>query len=266
MNSNTNQKNNNSITIDLENLQKQYSNLLTKYQSAVSEYISYLNSNKKNKFVSIKGKAYLGTGSAGSSTADTVQECIASCSQNSKCTGATFVSNQCQIRTGNSNIIASNNSNSYAIIPKEKQLLLNMENINDQLININKQISRTIQKGEPVYNKSQKLSREKTKELIQSYSKLLEERDNIKVMLNQYETLNDTNSETQIKINQNYYSYILLLILAVAVCFLLYKMTSSNSQPQFTSNIQYGGDLNNNVYLIIVIIIAVIFCTRYFSL
>lgn len=263
MNTNNSQNKGNSITIDLENLQKQYSNLLTKYQSAVSEYITYLNSKHKTNFVSIKGKAYLGTGSAGSSNAATVQECIASCSQNTKCTGATFVSNQCQIRTGNSNIIASNNGNSYAIVSKEKQLLLNMENINDQLININKQISRTIQKGEPIYNKSQKETREKTKELIKGYAELIEERDNIKLMLNQYEILSDVENENSIKITQNYYTYILLLILALAICVLLYKMSTGTTQ---TTNIQYGGDLNNSSYIFVFIIIFVIIGIKYFSL
>ena len=266
MNSSNNLTKSNSITIDLENLQQQYSNLLIKYQSAVAEYITFLNNddkNKKTKFAKIKGMAYVGTGSAGSSDATTIQECIASCSHNSKCTGATFVSNQCQIRTGNSQIISSNND-SYAIVPKEKQLLLNMENINDQLININKQITSEIQKGEPIFNKSQKKSRNKTKELIKNYVKLLEERDNIKNVLTQYEMLNDNEIENNIKINQSYYSYILLLILAVAICFLLFKMSTGGSQS-VTSNIQYGGDLNSNVYIIVFIIIIIMIGVKFFS-
>jgi hypothetical protein len=250
----------NSMTIDLENLQQQYSNLLIKYQAAVSEYVTHLNDNtsktKPNELIDIKGMAYLGTGSAGSSDATTVQDCIASCSNNSKCTGATFVSNQCQVRTGNSSIISSNND-SYAIIPKEKQLLLNMENINDQLIHINEKITIEIQKQEPKFNDSQNSSREKNKELIDSYSKLLEERDNVKTMLQQYETLNYNEVENNIKINQNYYSYILLLILAVAICFLLFKISTGGSEST-VSNIQYGGDLNNNCYFIIFIIIVII--------
>lgn len=267
-NNNISNQKSNSITMDLENLQQQYSNLLIKYQSATSEYVTYLNknaNNKKNQFVSIKGKAYLGTGSAGNSTADTVQECMASCAHNSKCTGATFVSNQCQIRTGNSSIISSKN-NSYAIVPKEKQLLLNMETINNQLISINKQITNKIESGQPIYNKSQKKSREKTKELISNYTKLLEERENIRKTLNEYETLSSVENENNIKINQNYYTYILLLILAVAVCFLLYKISTSGTPAPYVSNIQYGGDLNNNTYLIVVGIIIIIIGIKYFSL
>ena len=88
MNSNENQ-NSKSITIDLENLRQKYSNLLIKYKAAVTDYVNYLNvqsqqqcsdpsannTNCKNneKLVSIQGKAFNGTGSAGQSTATTLE-------------------------------------------------------------------------------------------------------------------------------------------------------------------------------------------------
>ena len=40
--SQTEQSKNNSATMDLENLQKKYSNLLAKYKSAVNEYTNFI--------------------------------------------------------------------------------------------------------------------------------------------------------------------------------------------------------------------------------
>jgi hypothetical protein len=214
-------------------------------------------------YVNIQGTAYTGTGSAGQSYATTLQDCEAQCSTNSNCTGATFVSNQCQLRIGDGPIIPSS-SNSYSIVPKGKQLLLNMENINEQLINTNKQIRNKIKVGEPVYYNFKGKVDEKSNELQKNYNELLEERKNIETLLDEYNTLDRTEGENQIKITQNYYSYILLCILAVAVIFLLVKI----NVPSQTSTIQYGGELGINayfiLYIIIVAIIIVKFSTNYF--
>ena len=114
---------------------------------------------------SIKGMAYTGTGSAEQSTANTLQECEAACSSSSSCTGATFVAGKCNLRIGDSPIIPSTDD-SYAIVPKGKQLLMNMEDLNRQLINVNKLITNKIDLGEPVYNDLQTKNNEKAKELI----------------------------------------------------------------------------------------------------
>ena len=260
---------NNSITMDLENLQQKYSDLLIKYKAAVSEYILFLNNESKKsrqdqpELVSIQGQAYIGTDSAGQSSAKTLQDCIASCSSNSKCTGATFISNKCDIRTGDSEITPSTND-SYAIIPKSKQLLLNMENINQQLLIINKEINDKIQIYQPQYYENNKMGKQKTQELLAHYENLSKERETILKMLNQYEILDRTEEQNQIKINQNYYTYILLTILAIAIIYLLYKASFIN----MPSTVQYGGDLGIGTYYIIFIIILIIislnFYFRYF--
>lgn len=338
MNSNKNE-NSHTITMDLENLRQQYSNLLIQYKRAVSEYINYLNIQSQQpcdgytadskgidqkcynyiwkksgcgsgtiqpapsansswalgqtlngliydswswatltdtthregcygsstnyntssapnyninneELVSIQGQAFNGTGSAGQSTATTLQDCIASCASLNTCTGATFISNKCELRTGDSPIVPSSQK-SYAIISKGKKLLLDMENINQQLLDVNKQLVNKIKKAEPVYDKMNSDTTSKNIELIQNYEKLLEERRNIVKILNEYETLDNTQNENEIKINQNYYSYILLLILTIAVIFLLYKMFSTKTFPVQVSSVQYGGKLGLNAYYMV---------------
>lgn len=266
MNSNNSNKNNttNSNAMDLENLQQKYSELLVKYKAAVSEYILFLNNSSSDsntpQFVSIQGQAYLGTGSAGQSTATNLQDCIASCSSNSKCSGATFVSNKCDIRSGDSSIITSSND-SYAIVPKSKQLLLNMETLNQQLLVINKEINDKIQIYQPQYYTNTEEGKQKRLELIKNYVELNQERNSLTELLSQHDTLDSVDDENQIKINQNYYSYILLMILVIVIFFLLYKMSSTS----VSSNVQYGGSLGLQTYIIILIMILIIIAINYFT-
>ena len=264
---------NNSITIDLENLKTIYSNLLISYKAAVSEYISYVNQQSQNtclngsqnctpEFISIKGQSYNGTGTAGDSSANTLEDCIASCSSTSGCTGATFNSNQCTIRTGDSDIVPSS-YDSYAIIPKGKQLLTNMETINQQLLTINQQLVQKINQTTPTYYQNYLQSNSNNDELIQNYLSLLDERNNITELLNEYETLDDTEVENDIKIKQNYYTYILLFIIVILIIIVLCIFFSPSKNV--TNNIQTGGDLNKNTYYVIFAVMLVIVIINYFS-
>jgi hypothetical protein len=264
-----NQKENksNSTTIDLEKLQQKYNTLLAQYKSAVYEYTNFL-SQQANKpkntqmLVSIKGYAFNGTGIAGQSQATTLQDCEAECAKLSNCSGATFVSNKCLLRSGDSPIMLSSQG-SYAIILKSKQLLLNMEYINQQLMAINKQIVNKIKTSEPKYYKYASESSKNTQELINNYDYLTSEREKILNLLRQYETLDEAENQNQIKINQNYYSYILLSILAIAVIFLLYKV-SIPSIPSSQPVVQSSGELGISAYYIVFFLIFLTLGIHYF--
>jgi NADH:ubiquinone oxidoreductase subunit 3 (subunit A) len=263
-----NEEKSNSITLDLVTLQKNYSNLLIRYQTAVADYMNFLNNQEDQTYVNLQGYSYLGTGSAGQTSATTLQDCQSACHANSACTGATFVSNTCLLRTGDSSIIPSD-KNHYAIVPKVKQMLMNIENLNQQLINVNKQIADKIYEGQPVYYSIDSEVGKQSKELIQNYENLIEERDNIKNLLKEYETLDNTESENQIKINENYYSFILFFILAGVIIFFITKLSSGVSNTP-TQSVKYVGELGINAYIIlfilIIIIIIINFLLKYFYL
>jgi len=277
-NSNNNNNNNNleneieetnTITMNLENLQQLYSNLLISYQQAVANYVNYLNnltSNGSNdQYIALQGQSFSGTGTAGESNATSLPSCIASCSNLSTCTGATFVSNQCLIRTGDSPIVPSS-QDSYAIIPESKSLLLNIENINNQLIFVNQQITNIMSNANPLYASQVSQRFQKQQTLISNYEKLMEERKKIQDLLKEYETLDNTASNDKIMINRNYYTYILLLFLAIAVIFILYKIALpiSKTTAYTGETIQYGGDLGMNAYFIVFCIILFLFVVNYF--
>jgi hypothetical protein len=270
----TQNKNNNtdSSIIDLEKLRQQYSKLLIQYKASIANYVTYLNersknantntdTNTNNTLIAVKGMAYVGTGSAGESTATTLQDCIASCSNSKTCAGATFIASKCTIRTGETTPIASS-SDSYAILPKGKQLVLQMEQLNQQLLDINKQITKKNAELVPFYKKTTFVNDVKTQELVNNYNKLVEERQNIEEALNEYNTLDNAENEHQIKITQNYYYYILLVIAVIALIVLLYKYSSTSSSSSYA--IQNGGDLGSTSYYITFGLIAAVIALNLF--
>jgi hypothetical protein len=239
----------------------------TKYNTSTSPDFNI----NAQSFATIKGQAFNGTGMATSdmnwnrwnqaSKATTLQECIASCSTSPNCTGATFVSNKCNIRTGDSPLISSS-PDSYAIIPKGKQLLFNMEDINKQLLDVNTEISNKIEVSEPIYDVISEESYLKNKELIDNYEELLEERRTIEETLKEYETLENAENENQIKTTKNYYTYILLLIIALAIIIFLYRMFGSGN-AQVRPIIQSGGELGSNAYYIVFGLIIFVIILRW---
>lgn len=259
-----------SVTMDLENLKQQYDNLLSSYQQAVSNYINYLNYASTNKnynpYSSMKGYAYNGTGTAGESKATTLENCTYACSTSPLCSGATFVSNQCLLRSGESPIVPSS-YDSYAIVPEGVKLLFNIENINQQLINVNQQITSIMDNSNSLYDSQVEDRTDQQQTLLQNYKELSLERDKILSLLKDYETLDNTISNDDITIKSSYYTYILLLLIVIASGFILYKLSYSSSNTSITiPAIQYGGDLGMNSYLIVFIItIITLLFIKYFK-
>ena len=251
-------------SMNLENLQQQYSNLLLEYKQSVSDYIGYLNTKAPgiNEFVSMKGFAYNGTGNAGQSDANTLATCQASCASIGGCSGATFKSPLCATRSGESPIIPASND-TYAIIPREKKLLLNMKDINDQLISINDQITNNIKSNQAVYYKNQDKVQQNVQNLSDKYTQLREENEKLVKMIHEYETLNAENSQDLIKVNQNYYYFLLLTFIAIFVIFILFRISlQSHILPSF----QFGdGILGGKAYYVLFVIILIIISIHYFT-
>jgi len=270
--SQTEQSKNNSATMDLENLQKKYSNLLAKYKSTVNEYTNFLseqaiNPDKKPSFSTSKGYSIIGSEIIGQNKSQTLQECEASCAKLSNCTGATFITpkgnEQGCVLSGGDIRRVEDQEHVYAVITTGKQLLLNMESINEQLIATNKEIVNKIKQVEPEINKNVNEMSSKNQELVNNYKDLMEERDEISKLLKDYDTLDSAEDENQIKITKNYYSYILLLIVAIAFIFLLYSISFPSygqspygPSPYGTGSYgQFYGGTGSNAYLIVLLLL-----------
>jgi hypothetical protein len=94
--------------------------------------------------------------------------------------------------------------------------------------------------------------------LINNYKQLTQDREKITQLMNEYQTLEEQQIQGDIKINQNYYSFLLLIALAIIILFMVYNLSGS------TPSIQSGGNLSSNAYYYVFGIILVVFCIIYY--
>ena len=223
----------------------------------------------------IQGQAFWGTGPIGSQDPYTgiasVNDCSALCSSTANCTGATFNPSDhgqpmCWLRSGDGNPIPAL-PNDYAIIPKSLQLLNIVDSINQQLITVNTIILKNITNGQPIYNSEANARENKAQELLQNYTNLQKEREAIKKQIDKYESLDEAQIEGNMVINENYYSFLLLigvviLILIFMYYFAVYFPRKTTIFPSFQTG---GGELSTNVYYLIFIMIVLTILVIYYQ-
>lgn len=259
-----------SIVLNLESLTKNYQTLLIEYQQAVVNYINYIKEktdvsnnivDNGDAMVTIKGVQYWGTGGISQNNAKTINECKAACVAASGCTGAIYNATDyaqpmCWLRSGESNIRVGK-ENDYSIIKKEQYLLSIIQSINEKLTSINQQIMEITNAAQPVFETTAQESQYQKSTLINNYKQLTQDREKIAQLMNEYQALEEQQIQGDIKINQNYYSFLLLIALAIIIIFMLYNLSGS------TPSIQRGGNLSSNAYYYVFGIMLLIFCIIY---
>jgi hypothetical protein len=199
---------------------------------------------KKQEMVTIKNATYWGTGPIAQNNSATLQECSASCASTTGCTGATFNATDsakpmCWLRSGDTDITGGKDSD-YAIVPKGKQMLMIVQKINMRLSEINQQIQKITKNGQETYDSQTPERKTNMAELARQYIQLNEEREKIDNTINEYQTLDQQQIQGDLTANKNYYSFVLLLLLAIVIIFALFTIgLSFNSQTN--SSVLSGG-------------------------
>ena len=213
-------------------------------QYMLSNCAKSCNAPKKPKMVTIKNATFWGTGPIAQNNSATLQECSASCAMTDGCTGATFNATDsakpmCWLRSGDTDITGGKDSD-YAIVPKGKQMLMIVQKINMRLSEINQQIQKITQNGQETYDSQTPERKTNMAELARQYIQLNEEREKIDNTINDYQTLDQQQIQGDLTANKNYYSFVLLLLLAIITIFVLYKVGFSfNSETN--SSVLSGG-------------------------
>lgn len=244
----------------------------TKYNTATS---ADYNINKPT-LTSIQGQTFWGTGQAGSQSVYTggdLEQCKALCAKTSGCSGATFNPSghqqpMCWLRTGEGDL-AKGLDTDYAIIPEAKQYLMVIASINKKLLETNRKIQAINKKAIPEYDMLKQQNESQDNKLLQNYSHLNIERKKIQSLLNQYETLDKSETQGTLEVYQKYYTFILLLIIAIGIMILFYKFsgmfTTAENNVSASSYIQQGGELPPSTYMFVLIIIIAIILVNYFT-
>jgi lipopolysaccharide export LptBFGC system permease protein LptF len=213
----------------IQSLSNQFNTILSEYQSTYNDFINTINSDD-NSFTTVDNNAFNGSNIINTTTATNVSDCSTFCSSNTSCSGATFTSNNnnCTLSSGNGNIIKT--INSTAIVKKAMYYSYQLQNLNQQLIDINEEINNNINQSYNSYQKNLNEVSERDQALQQNYIVLTEERENIKRIVREYETLNSAQENGDINATMNYYNYIILVFIVLLLIFLLLRFSISSEQ------------------------------------
>lgn len=223
--------------MSFQTLSDQFNSVLSQYQNTYQEYISSLNSSS-NTLVTVPNSSFSGQNIINTLQNSSVEDCQASCSSNTSCTGATFntSNNSCTLSSGSGNIVATKNYT--AIVQQGLYYSYKLQQLNTQLNSINQQMESLASSSETQYQQNQQTNQSKTQVLQQNYNVLNQEREEINKMVANYETLNQAYEEGSINVTSNYYSYIVLLLITLLLIFLLVKFSFNGEQRGGGSNLK----------------------------
>ena len=235
----TTQDNENISTIlTLESLQKEYENTMILYQQAQTNYNSALNgvvsrttssnvvtSNGK-RYVLVPSKVFWGTGAIQQQTVSTVDACVALCSADSKCTGATFDSSakSCWTRSGNAGLV-SGSATQTAIVSELVNAANTLDTLNRKLIRLLKKMNN-INKTTTVKLQSTTDNNLSTNNMYlgTKYQSLMADRENINNILKEYGEINVKNENQNMYLYQNQTSYMFWSLLSVIFIIIVVKL------------------------------------------
>jgi hypothetical protein len=217
------------MSSQMEILSNQFNNLLTQYQNTYQDFVNTISSDN-NTFTSLDNSAFVSSNNISTIQNSSLNNCMTSCSSTQSCSGATFDNNQntCTLSSGTGNII---NSQSQTAIVKQALYYSNqLQQINNELMNINNSMMNLANSSASSFQQTKQTNQKKGQILQQNYNTLEQEREEIAEIIRQYETLNSAYENGNINVTSNYYSYILYLIIAIFLFFLLIKFNLTSQQ------------------------------------
>jgi hypothetical protein len=188
------------------------------------------NNNKKNsegEYVALKGKAWWGENKLDEGDAETQEECEAMCSNDKSCSGATFnpVKKYCWTRKGDG-AISTGEEDEYALVPKQTMSLLMMKGLNQQLIELNTEISNEINNITPKVKEQQEENAMKQEQLSNNQSTLEEQKTKIKRLLKDTNELEKESNDFYLFANQE---NIWIRFWILATCLILFIVLTQMS-------------------------------------
>jgi len=137
-------------SLQIEQLQQEYENTLIKYKQAYLDYMAAIENSKEYKYKETPGKIFYNyTKSINTKKVNSINECEALCSADSKCAGGTMYSGGCYISGGPNQYGDNNYGDAYTAFekPSLSQYKANLDLLDSQLVNLNTQIQQAIGKN-----------------------------------------------------------------------------------------------------------------------
>lgn len=212
--------------VQLEALEGQYKTKLTQYESAYATYISSLQQDSNtNSFVVLPGKSYAGPNIISDTPDSTLTMCEASCKANPLCGGASFnsISNVCKLYGGNGGLRPGATSDN-AIITNIKKNIFDLETLNRELLMIHQKIADLYSKMQPLVGQHMETINTNGEELSNRYSLLMDEKNKIKRLQDEYKDVNKSYTDQSLMVEQRNYTYYLWFIFCIVSILLVIKL------------------------------------------
>jgi hypothetical protein len=224
-----------SSTTQIQNLNTKFNDILSEYQNTYQEYLKTIDSSS-NDLTMIDNFAYNGGNSISQTPATGADDCLTSCQNTSKCTGATYdASGQlCSLTSGQGKIIKSNGST--AILQQSALYSYKLQELNSQLINLNKEISNNIAGSYSGYQQQQDNQQQQQQTMQQNYQVLEQERDEINRMVRQFQNLDGAMENGEINVTMYYYNYVILTFIVIILIMLLIKYSFAGATQRGGGN------------------------------
>jgi hypothetical protein len=173
---------------------------------------------KNIKYVSLKGRAYWGTGILKEGNVDSENECKALCSSDPLCTGANYNvgTTNCQTQSGKGDI-SPGLGDDVALITEVTQNANTVQQLNDKLTDLNLKIGEALNKIIPEVKEQMNEKAEKQGTLQAVYSQLLQDRKNIDGMIKEYRMIDQQYKDNTIYIDQAHSANMLWFIFAIII-------------------------------------------------
>ena len=170
------------MSLQLRELSHQYNELLTEYKDTYKKYIDVLN-NDNNDFTTVEDASFIGKNNLSVLDNTSLSRCENACLENKLCSGATFNTtlDNCILNSGSGNIVHSNKS--IAIVEQVIYYSYRLQELNSQLLVINKQMMDISKNMYTKFNETQKQTQEHEEILQNNYTTLNDERFEIEKII-----------------------------------------------------------------------------------
>lgn len=244
--------------MSIQTLINKYNSILVEYKKTYQDYINSLNLNSSDLYT-VPNTYFNGEDILSVTQGSSVSSCKSSCLANNSCSGATYNSkyDKCAMNSGDGDLVEY--PNSIGIVHPAVYYSYKLENLNDQLISLNIQISNLISADQTKYIQNLPDIQQHQQIIQQNYHNLNIDRAKIQRMLYSYKQLNQNYDESELVLTSNYYTYIGLFLITILLVFLLIKFSMSGQQSGG------GNNFKNEAIFLFSIMVVFLFLSNFFK-
>ena len=254
-----NQNKKENMALKIKSLESEYETVLRQYEEAYQTYLTYIddgaNSSSSEEYTQLKGRAFWGTAGVKEDAADSAEACQDMCAAAETCTGATFNSNKryCWMRSGESAIVTGREAD-MALIPKSRELLLQLKFYNTKLIKINQKLAEYYSNLPPPTNEDGKSTADNHAMLIQYNAQLQSEQDMLLSEEQKLDTIHVSRNTQDVVATQGYTQFRFWMLIACILLILSMKMAMTANED--------GGGMSIAFPVVILMLLAASFMLR----